>query len=467
MKAWEIEQIRRVTNSRWAARGNRQFSGRVAIDSRLVKDGDLFIAIEGKKHDAHNYVSQVIDSRAAAILVHQDPAPDIVERAQTLGVAILRCDDTIAGLNRLAAAYRGELRAKVIAVGGSNGKTSTKRIIHTLLSEKFKGVASPKSFNNNIGMPLTLLDVEPNHEYVVLEIGTNAPGEIAALGEVCRPDVAIITSIGLEHLEKLYDLAGVAAEEASITRFIQDGGTLFMPAGVMELNEALKRCTTQCITIGLVGSGADLVADHITQSVEGLTFQLNGRAPFRLPLLGEHNAMNALIAIGVARRLGLSDEQIQAGLNKVQPAPMRLEMTRAAGHLVINDAYNANPSSVAASLETFGKLNIPGNPRKIVVLGDMLELGLQSDGLHRKIGEMVASLKFSVFIAIGPMMRYAAQVAEDRGVAVHRFDSTADAAKAVPALLEQSDAILLKGSRGMALEGILEAINPGAAVAAH
>lgn len=456
MKSWDVEQIRRVTNSRWAARGTRPFGGRVVIDSRLVKEGDLFIAIEGKKHDAHAFVPQVIEARAAAILVHKDPTPEIVEKAQAAGVAIIRCEETVDGLNRLAAAYRNELRAKVIAVGGSNGKTSTKRIIHTLLSEKFKGVASPKSFNNNIGMPLTLLEVEPSHEYVVLEIGTNAPGEIAALGEVCRPDVAIITSIGLEHLEKLYDLSGVAAEEASITRFIQNGGTLFMPAGVMELNEALKRSTTQRLTVGLVGSGADLVADHISQSVEGISFRLNGRAEFKLPLLGEHNAMNALIAIGVARKLGLTDEQIQAGLAKVQPAPMRLELVKAAGHLIINDAYNANPSSVAASLETFAKLNIPGNPRKMVVLGDMLELGSQSDALHRGIGTLIGSLKFSVFVAIGPMMRYAAHEAEERGVTVHRFDSTADAARAVPKLLKSGDALLLKGSRGMALEGILE-----------
>jgi len=463
MKNWEVEQIRRMSNSRWAARGTRPFGGRVVIDSRLVKEGDLFIAIEGKKHDAHAFVPQVIDAKAAAILVHKDTTPEIVEKSQANGVAIMRCDDTVAGLNRLAAAYRNELRAKVIAVGGSNGKTSTKRIIHTLLAEKFKGVASPKSFNNNIGMPLTLLDVEPSHEYVVLEIGTNAPGEIAALGEVCRPDVAIITSIGLEHLEKLGDLAGVAREEASISRFVQEAGTLILPAGIMELNEALKRATSQRITVGLVGSGADLVADQIAQSVDGLTFNLNGRAPFKLPLLGEHNAMNALIAIAVARRLGLSDEQIQSGLAKVQPAPMRLEILRAGEHLIINDAYNANPSSVAASLETFAKLNIPGDPKKIVILGDMLELGMQSELLHRNIGAMVGSLKFGMLVAVGAMMRFAAQEAEDRGITVHRFASAAEAAKVVPSLVSPGDALLLKGSRGMALEGILEVLDPGVA----
>ena len=169
--------------------------------------GDLFIAIAGKKHDAHEYLRQVIEARAAAALVHKEPEAELVAPAQKMGAwRIMLVDDTIAGLNRLAAAYRAELRAKVIAVGGSNGKTTTKRIIHTVLGEKFNGHASPKSFNNNIGMPLTLLEVERTHDFVVLEIGTNAPGEIAALGEVCPPGYRRHHQLGLEHLEQLVDL---------------------------------------------------------------------------------------------------------------------------------------------------------------------------------------------------------------------------------------------------------------------
>ncbi|MEI8197611.1 MAG: UDP-N-acetylmuramoyl-tripeptide--D-alanyl-D-alanine ligase [Phycisphaerae bacterium] len=338
MKPWEMEQIRRAAKAKWLGRGTRNFSGRVCTNSSQVQEGDLFIALVGKKHDAHGFLPQVIAQGVAGVLVHQDlPAGGaVLQQAQAGGVAVLQVEDTTAGLNRLAAAYRAELRAKVIAVGGSNGKTTTKRIIHALLSEKYGaagGHASPKSFNNNIGMPLTLLEVETSHEFVVLEIGTNAPGEIAALGAVARPDIAVITNVGLEHLEKLGDLEGVAREEASIAPFVAEGGTLVLPAEAPELLTCLRLAKAQRIMVGKgTGSGGgggggnnagmDLVLTDVQETVHGCTFTVNGRGGCRLPLLGAHNALNALMAIAVARRLGLNEEQIQAGLNKVTPAPM-------------------------------------------------------------------------------------------------------------------------------------------------
>jgi UDP-N-acetylmuramoyl-tripeptide--D-alanyl-D-alanine ligase len=377
------------------------------------------------------------------------------------------------------------MRAKVIAVGGSNGKTTTKRIIHALLAEKFGkdgGHASPKSFNNNIGMPLTLLEVNPSHDYVVLEIGTNAPGEIAALGEVCRPDVAVITSVGLEHLEKLGDLEGVAREEASIAPFVADGGTLVLPADAPELLVAVRTAKAQRILVGHRPGGpaaatgasvesnisiADLMVTDVRETIDGTTFSINGRGNFRLPLLGEHNAMNALMAIAVARRLGVSDEQIAAGLLKVTPAEGRLEPLRIGGWSVINDSYNANPSSMEAALKTFARLGAtrPASPsydartppgrRKVVILADMLELGPSSEAMHRSIGGMVAAWEFDLFIAIGPAMRFAADVAEAAGARVVRFPDTAGARMALLEHVSPGDQLLLKGSRGMALETLL------------
>ena len=273
-------------------------------------------------------------------------------------------EETVAALNRLAAAYRQQVRAKVIAVGGSNGKTTCKRIIHALLAQRFgaaAGHASPKSFNNNIGMPLTLLEVETSHDFVVLEIGTNAPGEIAALGEVCRPDIAVITSVGLEHLEQLGDLEGVAREEASIAPFVAEGGTLVLPADAPELLAAVK-VRAQRILVGHadtvrtgVNTQIDFVLTEVAESVNGTQFSINGRGAFRVPLLGEHNAMNALMAIAVARRMGLSDEEIAAGLANVLPAEGRLEPMKIGTWSIIHDAYNANPSSMEAALKTFAR----------------------------------------------------------------------------------------------------------------
>lgn len=487
-----------------AAGSGRRFNGRVATDSRLVREGELFIAIAGKTHDAHAFVPEVIERGAAAVIVHQAPAPEVLIRAQARDVAVLLVDDTVEALNRLAAAYRkvgggtgGGMRAKVIAVGGSNGKTTTKRIIHALLTEKFGpegGHASPKSFNNNIGMPLTLLEVEPSHDYVVLEIGTNAPGEIAALGGVCRPDVAVITSVGLEHLEKLGDLEGVAREEASIAPFVAEGGTLVLPTDAPELLVAVRTARAQRILVGRrddapAGAGggtaesnvsiADLMLTDVKETLEGTRFSINGRGNFRLPLLGEHNAMNALMAIAVARRLGVSDEQIMAGLLKVTPAEGRLELLRIGtgeegrGWSIINDSYNANPSSMEAALKTFARLTGGRNQarargagqaaRRVVILGDMLELGPSSEAMHRSIGGMVAAWEFDLLVAIGPAMRFAADVAEAAGVRVVRFADTAAARAALLRHVEPGDRLLLKGSRGMALETLLMPLREAAA----
>ncbi len=484
MKPWTFDQIRRVTLSRWLNKSERNFSGRVVQDHRNVAEGDLFVAIRGERFDGHTFVTPAIAAGAAAVLVDTAPDSDAMRVATEAGAAVLLCDQTVRGLNRLAAGYRQEIRAKVIAVGGSNGKTTTKRLIDTVLAAKLSGHASPKSFNNNIGLPLTLLQVEPQHEYVILEVGTNAPGEVAALGEVAAPDIAVITSIGLEHLEHLGDLKSIAAEEASLVRFVRDGGMLFCPNDAPELTEALKLSTLARVTVGAAGSGADLEAVDVAESIQGLTFKLNGRLAIHVPLVGRHNVMNILLAIGVARRMGLADEQIVQGLAQCRPAPMRMEPLRINGHFVLNDAYNANPTSMAGALETFGRIDLTDtvpkggrtprgaarrssgkSPRRVAILADMLELGQSGPAMHEWIGSLVAENRMDLLIAIGPQMQAAAAMARQHGVETAYFASTADAVRGVPALLHRPDAILLKGSRGMHLEQVLEAVKTAEGVA--
>jgi UDP-N-acetylmuramoyl-tripeptide--D-alanyl-D-alanine ligase len=477
VKPWEAEEIRRAVKGKWLQRATvaRQFNGRITTDSRKAGPDELFFAIAGARFDAHDYVKDVIDRGVAVVVVHKEQPPEIIQQAQAKDVTILLVDNTVAALNRLAAAYRaggpgGGMRARVIAVGGSNGKTTTKRIIHTLLSEKFNGHASPKSFNNNIGMPLTLLEVDAAHDFVVLEIGTNAPGEIAALGEVCRPDIAVITNIGLEHLEKLGDLEGVAREEAAIAGFVAEGGTLVLPSEPPELLQILKKATAQKILIGKNDAAAagdtqaEMVLTDVVETMTGTTFSINGRGSFRLPLLGEHNAMNALMAIAVARRLGMADDQIGIGMAKIKPAEMRLEPVEAGPFAIINDAYNANPSSMEAALRTFSHLKGLGG-RKVVILGDMLELGTLSEAMHRSVGALAMAWQFDLFIAIGRQMAFAADVAEAGGIKVRRFRDTPTARAGVRALLKKGDQILLKGSRGMALETLLDGLRKAPAAA--
>jgi len=472
VKAWDIDELRRGCKGRWILRGSRAFNGKIATDSRKAGEGDLFIAIKGERHDAHQYLEQVFAAKVAAVLVHAELTPAQHAAATANGCAVIAVEETIAGLNRLASAYRETVRAKVIAVGGSNGKTTTKRIIDALLAEKYRGVASPKSFNNNIGMPLTLLSVEPSHEYAVLEIGTNAPGEIAALGAVCRPDIALITSIGLEHLEKLKDIEGVAGEEASIASYITANGTLILPAEASELLLALKAAKVQKILIGREKADGkrsksdetvDLVATGIETSRHGTRFGINGRGAYTVPLLGEHNASNALMAIAVARRLGLSEDQIISGLAKVKPADMRLELMQIGPYAIINDAYNANPTSMEAALKVLAGMK--DAPRRVAILGDMLELGDLSPAMHKHIGTLVASLGIERFIAVGPMMAEAAHVARAAGVNVTHFADSTTAGHNIAGLVETTDALLLKGSRGSAMEKIL--VGLGHTVPAH
>ena len=463
VKPWSFEQIRRVTLSRWVSRGSRQFSGRISTDSRQVQEGDLFIAIRGKNHNSHIFIPQVIAAGAAGILSDQPPDQEVVQTLSQGLVSILQCDNTIRGMNRLAAAYRRDIRARVIAVGGSNGKTTTKQMIHTLLSTRLSGIASPKSFNNNIGLPLTLLSVEPQHEYVILEVGTNAPGEVAALGHVAAPDIVVITSVGLEHLEFLGDLKSVAREEASLARFVAHDGILFLTNESPELLAALRLFKVPRFTVGPGSSGADLEATLIEQSMDGLNFVVNGRSEYRLAMFGRHNVFNVLLAMGVARRFGLTDEEIAAGISAIKPPSMRMEPQRLGSHFVLNDAYNANPTSMARALETFAglPLNNSGGPalvRRVAILGDMLELGPRSGEFHSQVGEEAVRYRFDLLLAVGPLMKHAADAVSAGRLPVRHFPDTAAAVEQLPSLLKPDDAILIKASRGMGLEKLLPVI---------
>ncbi len=455
MKIWPYENVRRVTLSRWLFRGSRQSRGGVSSDSRHISPGDLFIAIKGPNFDGHQFLPQVIAAGAAGLLVDQPLTADVRVLVERESVSVLQTDNTIRGLNRLATAYRRDVRAKIIAVGGANGKTTTKQIMHTLLSARFSGIASPRSFNNNIGLPLTLLSIEPQHEYAVLEIGTNAPGEVAALAQVALPDIAVITGVGLEHLEFLKDLPTVAREEASLARFVAPTGMLMLTNQSPELLHALRFSRIARITVGAADTGAEFAASEISENWRGCSFLLNGRQRYDIPLLGRHNVFNAILAMAVARRLGLTDDEITTGLARVKPASMRLEIQRRGTHHIVNDAYNANPTSMAGALETLARLPFPEpwpSGRRIAILGDMLELGPTSPELHRDLGRLVVGHRLDLLVAVGPLMRLAHEQVLSAGRASHYFPDSSSAAAALPGLLNPADVILLKGSRGMRME---------------
>jgi UDP-N-acetylmuramoyl-tripeptide--D-alanyl-D-alanine ligase len=375
----------------------------LTIDSRAVEPGQVFLALKGDRFDGHDFLPQAADAGAALLIVDRELPPAMLAQLSTAaessgrkgGLWVLRVQDTRKALGRIAAAWRAVLGAggaKVIAVCGSNGKTTTVRLIDAVLGASLCGVASEKSFNNDIGVPLTLLRARPGHQYVICEVGTNHPGEIAALGAVCTPDIAVITSIGREHLEFLGDLTGVAREEAAILTALRPGGVGIVTADAPPLREFLKPAPA-IITFGQAPD-ADLrltdFAHTLIADQPAIRLSHNGQSQaFLVPLVGRHNASNALAAIAVGRRLGLADKVIAEGLLCCRPPEMRWQAhDLGAGLRVVNDAYNANPDSVLAALATFAELFPAGRAaatagiavpppvlRRVAVLADMFELG--------------------------------------------------------------------------------------------
>lgn len=459
MKAISIQQVRQATGGKAVRPIPSEVGPITAIDTdtRHLKAGALFVALRGGNHDGHDFLPQAAAAGAVAALVERLPAQE------TAGLHLIEVPDTRQALGKLGRMIRQQVTAKVIAVGGANGKTGTKHLIDAVLRTSLRGTISPKSFNNDIGVPLAIFAADPHQDYLVLEMGTNHHGEMRVLTGIGLPDVAVITNISAEHLEGLGDLMGVRREEASIVEGLHPKGLLIVNGDDADLLEAVSIYPGRRITFGLKESN-DLFATDIRCTWEGVHFRLNGRADVFVPLLGKHVAVNALAAIAVGRRLGLPEVLILEGLAKATGPAMRLELQTIGSITLLNDAYNANPASMKAALETL--MALPSSGRRLAVLGDMRELGEASDQLHREVGEFAGALALDRLICVGEQAALIAEAARQVGLAAERivrFGDTATAARAVPEWLSKGDLVLLKGSRGMQLEVIAEAITTAAA----
>ena len=491
---WRIDTLAAHVRGTWLAAPRRQ-SGELpftlqglSTDTRAVAPGQVFLALKGEKHDAHGFLTQAMDKGAAALIIQDESAWHAARTHPRAGqVAVVLVRDTAAALLDLGAAYRRTLSAIILAIGGSNGKTTTVRLVHAALagaggssmagSGGLRVRSSAKSFNNAIGVPLTLLSAQLQDQALICEVGTNAPGELAPLAEIVEPDLAIITSLGREHLEGLGDLSGVAREEASLLRGLRDGGVAIVNADSPQLLAAVHDEIARAAKAGRAlrlhtfgfSASADTRVTIATQSLDGLAFTLADGTSWRLPLLGEHNASNAAGAIAAARALGLTDATIAAGLAIAQGPPMRLERSvittggNAASSIhVVNDCYNANPDSMLAALRAFAAFAASA-PRRVVVLGDMLELGPSGPALHAEVlAAATKSLKpIDQLVLVGPIWQQVWQQHSNQAAA-NASPSTAlipalteDTLPSIAALIQPADALLLKGSRGMSLERIL------------
>ncbi len=422
---------------------DRALSG-VSTDSRRLTQGALFVALRGERFDAHDLLVAARDAGAAAVVV------DDAERAVGLGIPVLVVSDTREALGALARGWRRAWGGTVVAVGGSNGKTSTKELLRAAIGARLTVHATAANENNLVGVPLTLLAIPPHAQVAVVEVGTNAPGEIAALRAICEADVAVVTSLGEEHLEGLGDLAGVLREESDL--FNQALLTV-LPAHDTALHEAARAKGAVVMSAGL--ASGDVQPQRWMLDADGCVRLTLDDHTVTLPLRGEHQGRNAMLALAVARALGVRLRDALDAMAQMPVPHMRGEFAQLGALTVINDAYNANPPSMRAALALLRAVG-DGRPR-VAVLGTMRELGAQSAALHDAIAQDAMASNLDLIVAVGDFVDAFARVAPDATQVVAASD--ADAAWPVLAPRLSRDAVLLlKGSRGVRLERLLPSL---------
>lgn len=431
----------------------------IATDTRGNVDSMLYIALRGARFDGNAFAIDALARGARGVLVETGRAPHALAlQAMKLGGrTILECNDTEQAMLAIAARYRSQFNIPFVGIGGAAGKTTTKEIAAHLLSKLGSVVASEKSFNNSVGVPLTIFRVDNTTKNAVVEIGTNAPGEVGRLAAVVRPTIGIITIIAEEHLEGLHSLDGVAGEEGSLLDFIPPDGTAVLNADDRYFPLLRSRAKCNVVTFGIENK-ADFRAENVIFHVAGSSFVLDGRAA-TVPLIGTHNVYNALGATAIATRLGLPVDEAVRALGELKPPHRRLERKRFGEVEVIDDCYNANPGSVRAAVRALEGLR--NGRRRIFILGKMHELGIESARLHREMGRTVGAARFDLFIAVGSEAGELTAGAVEGGMPVQKiikFPTTSDLEWAVASLLSPGDLILIKGSRAEGLEKVVDAV---------
>jgi len=429
---------------------------RVCTDSRQAQPGDLFIALAGDKFDGHDYLSEAAQKGAVAVVVQRTKV-----QSQKLSCAVIAVENPRQALGTLAARYRRDFHLPVIAVGGSNGKTTTKELLASVLGQRFETLWSEASFNNEIGVPLTLLKLDQWHEAAVLEVGTNHPGELAPLVRMIEPQFGVITNLGREHLEFFGDLNGVAQEEGWLAELLPTHGKLFAHGDSLELEKILRRTPAKVTRVGY-GADNDWQAIDVKLDDAGTTFQVKTAdadfcGEYRVNLLGRHQVVNCLLAAAVGVELGLMRKEIQRGLAECQPPQMRMQVWTVNGVRVLDDAYNANADSVLAALETLKEFPCQG--RRVAVLGEMAELGPHSAEAHAEVGRRAAETRVDQLFAVGKMAGVMGAAARAAGLMhVTELGEAETGATAVKHFVRSGDVVLIKASRASRLERVGEAL---------
>ena len=445
MKGMTIRRAVQICGGELLGRGGFDTElGKVVIDSRAVEPGDFFVAYKGERADGHDYISAAFDRGAVCCLAQRVPEGETRP--------ILLVPDVQAALEQICAEYRRDLRLPVIGIPGSVGKTSAKEMISAVLSQRLNVLKTDKNLNNQIGVPMTISRIRPEHQAAVVEMGISGFGEMSCLAQIARPDMAVFTLIGHAHLEFLHDLDGVLKAKTEMLDYMADDA----PVVINGDDEKLRglKCRQRKISFGL-GGNCDVRAEKISHSPTGETLcdivWGARRIPARINAYGQHMIYAALEGAAVGMLMGLSDGEIIRGIAAFETVGRRAAVTDTGYMTLIDDSYNANPDSVKCGIDSLMKM--PG--RHVCILGDMLELGGGSEEMHYDVGRYAAEKGAELVLTSGALSAHTCRGAGERGL---HFDTREELVQALPGLIKKGDAVLVKASLGSRFDRISEAL---------
>ena len=421
---------------------------RIEIDSRKVQPGDLFWALPGLHHDGHNFLQQAFDNGAVAA---------VVQSGRCHATHIIEVPESLQALWDFSRSYRNSFDSLIIGVTGSVGKTTTRRMIQSVLSARFQGIESPYNYNNEFGVPLSLLQLEEDHDFAVIELAAAHPGEIATLTDIARPEMGVITAIGPSHLEGFENIENIVNTKAALIEMLPPEGFAVLNGDDRNLRKIAERASCPFVLVGEKKHN-DLIAEEVNVGNRGITFLMNG-SDFQVPAIGRHHITSALIAIAIGRQVGMSDDEIKLGLQSFVSVPGRCALKTIGPWTVIDDTYNANPVSMSAACRLLKDWQT--DSKRILLAGDMLALGAWTEDFHQLLGEEVTRSKIDRVIAFGSQAACVARSARKHGMDAGCLGATRDQEIATMLLdlwLEPGDVILVKGSRGMKMESFLPKI---------
>ena len=457
MPKFNFDEIINATNAKILRNEEKNITFTdIVTDSRKIIENSLFIALKGEKFNGEDFVIDAIQKGAAGVLVSNDCQQ---EKLPTEGI-ILSVENTLTAYQQIAGAWRNKFNIPIAAITGSNGKTTTKDLTAAVLSSFGKVQKTTGNFNNEIGVPLTLLGIDESHKSAVVEIGMRGLHQIEELAKIVKPTIGIVTNVGQTHIELLGSIENISRAKRELVEAIKEGGTVILNAddtNVIEMKNHINP-GVKLITFG-IENDADVRAENIITGASSTIFTIKYKGDSydcEIPMLGRHNVSNALAAAATGIAIGLHVDEIRNGFAKLATTKMRFEIVERNGLHIINDAYNASPASMRAAIQTTAEI---AQGRKIAVLGDMLELGSISESAHREVGSELVKNNFDILITFGKLGKFIAEGAKSAGLnEIFTSDTHEEAAEHLNKILQTGDTILFKGSRGMKMEKIIELI---------